>query len=64
MTLHVRRNGDTIMIEAEGATKPWQVLLHGGTAVSAITGGTHQPNEQGTLLLPDTVTSQLIVRLG
>ncbi len=63
ITLHVRREGNKLHIEAEGVTKPWKVLLRGKTAVPTITGGTTQATDQGILLQPDKDTPNLIVQL-
>lgn len=52
ITLHVRRKGDTLHLEAEGATKPWRVLLRGVTAVAAVDGGSYEEVEHGMLLHP------------
>ncbi len=64
ITLHVRREGSRLHIEAEGATKPWKVLLRGETAVTTITGGTTQATDQGILLQPNKDTPRLTVQLS
>ncbi len=64
MILHVRREGEMLHIQAEGATKPWKVLWRGErTAGAAITGGAGQRDEQGILLLPDAVDGRVTVQL-
>lgn len=63
VTLHLRRDGQWLHLEAEGATQPWYVLLRGATAVSALTGGTAAIHEQGVLLQPDEVSGRLAVQL-
>ncbi|MFN2138661.1 MAG: alpha-xylosidase, partial [Candidatus Promineifilaceae bacterium] len=39
VTLHVHRDGETLQIEAHGASKPWRALLRGIKDVTSITGG-------------------------
>lgn len=63
MTLHVRREGQTLHIEADGATKPWRVLLRGITAVSTITGGTSELDKRGILVRPTDGSSELTIQL-
>ncbi|MBK8905144.1 MAG: alpha-xylosidase [Anaerolineaceae bacterium] len=64
LTLHVRREGSTLHIAAEGAIKPWTVVLRGETAVTAVTGGTAESHEHGVLLRPDKTTISLTVQLS
>ena len=61
LTLHARREGSTLHIAADGATKPWTVLLRGVTAVTNITGGTAEAHEYGILLRPETAAARLAV---
>lgn len=63
IALHVRREGNTLHIQAEGAMKPWQVLLRGVTAVAALSGGATEPHAQGILLQPATGSHALTVQL-
>ncbi len=63
MTLHIKRQGEKVTIEVDGATKSWSVLLRGITAGASISGGTAETTEQGTLLLPTEPTSRLTVQL-
>lgn len=63
MTLHVRREGQTLHIEADGATKPWRVLLRGIAAVSTITGGTSELDKRGILVRPTDGSSELTIQL-
>jgi alpha-D-xyloside xylohydrolase len=63
MTLHVRREGDTLHIEAEGAAKGWSVLLRGITVAASIEGGTAERNAQGMLLLPGGRNGRLTVQI-
>jgi alpha-D-xyloside xylohydrolase len=63
MTLHVRREGNTLSIESEGAAKSWSVLLRGITAVNSISGGTVEADAQSLLLRPLEGISRLTVQL-
>lgn len=63
MTLHVRREQNILHIQAEGATKPWRVLLRGITAVTTVDGGTSESSSQGTLLIPAEITNHLTIHL-
>lgn len=64
LTLHARREGSTLHLTADGATKPWTVVLRGATAVSTITGGTTELHEHGLLLRPETAVANLTVILA
>jgi alpha-D-xyloside xylohydrolase len=50
VTFEVTRRDKTISIVRQGRTKPWQVLLAGVAAVSAVEGGTSQATPQGVLI--------------
>jgi alpha-D-xyloside xylohydrolase len=63
ITLHLRREADRLHIEAEGATKPWQLLLRNATAVTPLTGATATTHELGVLLQPAEPGSRLVVQL-
>ncbi|MCB0195509.1 MAG: alpha-xylosidase, partial [Anaerolineae bacterium] len=63
ITLHVRRNGSMLHIQADGATKPWRVLLRGISDVAAVSDGSSSSTEQGTLVVPETGGSHLTVEL-
>ena len=62
ITLHVRREGSTFYIEAEGGTKPWTVLLRGGTVVTAVRGGTYESDPQGIRLQPAEGSTNLTIQ--
>ena len=63
MTLHIRREGNTLTINSEGATQSWAVLLRGITAVHSISGGTAKAETQGLRLVPAEESSSLIIQL-
>jgi alpha-D-xyloside xylohydrolase len=64
LTLHLHRQGNQLHIAAEGATKPWQLLLRGATAVTPLTGGTAAINAQGVLLRPSQLNGRLTIQLN
>ena len=64
VTLHLRRDGETVNIEIEGATEPWRILLRGITSVAAVSDCVWEGGELGTLLLPSEGTSRLTVQLS
>jgi alpha-D-xyloside xylohydrolase len=61
--LNVRRDGNLLYIETEGAAKPWRVLLRGMMDIGAIDGGESESHTQGVLLLPEKAASHLVVQL-
>ncbi|MCB0047698.1 MAG: alpha-xylosidase [Caldilineaceae bacterium] len=63
VTLHVRRDGNTLDIRAENGTKPWQVLLRGATDAAAVDGGDSRTTEQGVLITPSIDSNRLSVQL-
>jgi alpha-D-xyloside xylohydrolase len=50
VTFEVSRSGNAISIARQGSAKPWQVLLAGVPAVSAVEGGASEPTPQGVLI--------------
>ncbi len=52
MTVEIGRVSTKIRIKAQGAARPWRVLLHNVQAVRSVEGGIVQSDEQGILLLP------------
>jgi alpha-D-xyloside xylohydrolase len=63
MTVEVSRAGQQVRVEAQGASKPWSVLLRGVDAVESVAGGKAQADALGTRLIPAEITSRLTVRL-
>jgi alpha-D-xyloside xylohydrolase len=53
MTVHVRREGPQIYVEAPDAPPIWRLLLAGIPKVDGIEGGTAEIGDQGTLILPN-----------
>jgi alpha-D-xyloside xylohydrolase len=52
MAIEMRREGDRIDVQVEGASDRWSVLLRGVEAVASIEGGAAQAEELGTRLVP------------
>ena len=48
----VKREGRTITVERQGASKRWQLLLVGIEAVASVEGGTIESNKKGVLVTP------------
>lgn len=63
LTLQVERVGNTLHIRAEGANKPWRVLLRGVMGVVSVRGGVAVSDEQGTLILPNEGSEQVVVEV-
>ena len=68
MTVEVRREGDRIDVQVQGAYAPWSVLLCGvsdGTSagVASVEGGAAQAEALGTRLVPAAGARRLVVRL-
>ena len=63
LILQVHREGHHLYIQAEGANKPWRVLLRGVKTVASVSGGTGEIDEQGLLLIPADGNSHLMVHL-
>ena len=63
MTLQVRRVGQQLDVQAEGALASWSVLLRGIGSVQSVDGGTARADELGTLLIPDRGATHMVARL-
>jgi alpha-D-xyloside xylohydrolase len=63
-TFEVRRQGQQLSVQAQGASKPWRVLLRGIGAIQSASGATAEDDALGTLLTPEHGTSGLSVWLG
>jgi alpha-D-xyloside xylohydrolase len=63
MTVEVRRGGDRIEVQIEGASSSWSVLLRGIEAVQSVEGGTAQAEALGTRLAPTGDVRRLVVHL-
>jgi alpha-D-xyloside xylohydrolase len=63
MTVEMSRTGQQIHVQAQGASKPWSVLLRGIGSVQSVESGTTQADARGTLLIPAEDTSDLTIHL-
>ena len=63
MTVEVSRVGQQVRVCAEGASKPWSVLLRGIGSVQSVEGGAAQADALGTLLVPAEGARCMTVRL-
>jgi alpha-D-xyloside xylohydrolase len=52
LTATARRQGDTVRVAVEGASKPWRVLLRGIKGVRSVEGGEARSDDVGTLVVP------------
>ena len=57
------RSGDTIVMEAEGAAKPWHVVLRGIAAAASVEGAVTEATPQGLKVTPHPGTSRVTVRI-
>jgi len=51
LSFRVRREGQQLIAEVEGATKPWTVLLRGITGVGGVEGGVAETDHLGTRIV-------------
>jgi alpha-D-xyloside xylohydrolase len=49
----IKREGQTVSIQVERATKPWSALLRGAANVRSVDSGTARESSLGTLLVPE-----------
>jgi alpha-D-xyloside xylohydrolase len=63
MTLRVRRAGQQLHVQAEGAPTSWSVLLRGIGSVQSVDGGTARADALGMLLIPSRGTSHMAICL-
>jgi alpha-D-xyloside xylohydrolase len=63
MTVEVSREGQRVLVQMQGASRSWSVLLRGIASVQAVEGGKAQADALGTLLKPAKDANRLIVHL-
>jgi alpha-D-xyloside xylohydrolase len=63
MTLEVRREGQSMHLRAQSASKPWRALLRGIGATQTIEGGVAESDALGMLVMPEQGADRLVVRL-
>jgi alpha-D-xyloside xylohydrolase len=64
VTFEVKRQGDTITVERQGAVKRWQVLLINVPSAASVEGGTASASPQGVLVTPAGDANRLKISLG
>jgi alpha-D-xyloside xylohydrolase len=63
LRFEVTREGDTLAVERQGASKPWKLLLVGIQSVKSVEGGTEERTPIGTLMTPINRTNRLEISL-
>ncbi|SCZ09674.1 alpha-D-xyloside xylohydrolase [Paenibacillus polysaccharolyticus] len=59
----VTRKGSKLEVRAEGAGKPWKIVLRGIDSVSNVDGGSQEAGEQGIIVTASAGASQLTIEL-
>jgi alpha-D-xyloside xylohydrolase len=62
-SFEAHRDGSLIRVRAQGAARPWRVLLRGVGAVQSVEGAAAEAEALGTLLTPEGGASEVSVRL-
>ena len=63
LVVNVTRNGSVLEVRAEGAGKPWNVVLRGIESVSSVEGGSQTTGEQGIVVTAAAGVSSLTIQL-
>ncbi|MDO7905932.1 alpha-xylosidase [Paenibacillus sp. JX-17] len=63
LTVKAVRSGSSIQVSAEGAGKPWTLVLRGIQTVSNVEGGTSAAGEQGVVITPASGASSVTIQL-
>jgi alpha-D-xyloside xylohydrolase len=63
LTANAKRNGNVIEFTLEGEKEKWKILLRGVNQISNVKGGTFEVLQTGTMIIPDTDTSMLIIEV-
>lgn len=63
LVVNVTRNGSVLEVRAEGAGKPWNVVLRGIESVSSVEGGSQTAGEQGIVVTAAAGVSSLTIQL-
>ncbi|WP_068496545.1 alpha-xylosidase [Paenibacillus kribbensis] len=65
LTVTASRKDSTITVKAEGAVKPWSLVLRGIHGAVQVEDGTSRPGDQGLIITPASSGQQeLIIHLG
>ncbi|MFB5679156.1 alpha-xylosidase [Paenibacillus terreus] len=63
LNISVQREDGSIFIQAEGAGKPWKMVLRGIKEVGAVAGGRWEATNEGVCITPDSTLGQYRVTL-
>jgi alpha-D-xyloside xylohydrolase len=63
MSLTFTRSGQKMVFQPKGASKPWQVLVHGLAGVQSIQGGAAQNEKEGTRLISENQGSTIEITI-
>lgn len=63
LTVTVTREGETIHVQAEGATQPWSLLLIGTHTVTEVEGGAFESSPRGVWVRSEKRNAALTVRI-
>jgi alpha-D-xyloside xylohydrolase len=63
VTFGVKREGDIIAVDRQGAAERWRLLLVGIEAVTSVEGGAVESSPQGALVIPRPGVDHLEIRL-
>jgi alpha-D-xyloside xylohydrolase len=64
MRFEVKREGGTLAVERQGASKPWKLLLVGIQSVKSVDGGTEESTPIGTLVTPVNKADRLRISMA
>ncbi|MEC0127959.1 alpha-xylosidase [Paenibacillus pabuli] len=63
LVVNVSRNGSVLEVRAEGAGKPWSLVLRGIESVSSVDGGSQASGTNGVVVAAAAGTSSLTIQL-
>lgn len=63
LTVNVTRNGSVLEVRAEGAGKPWNIVLRGIESVSSVEGGSQVSGANGVVVTAATGATSLTIQL-
>jgi alpha-D-xyloside xylohydrolase len=63
MRFEMKREGGTLTVDRQGASKPWKLLLVGIQSVKSVEGGTEESTPIGTLVSPVMKANRLRISL-
>jgi len=64
MKFEIKREGGTLTVVRQGASKPWKLLLVGIKAIKSVNGGTEESTPNGTLVTPTMKANRLRISLA